>query len=134
MDGDVASRIGHRIVGQLRAAIAAEMAAAGNAPNRPVVRIDERPPFGFQVTSTHLATPIRTLAISVVGRTVSCKYCLVNADGMLGSKSQWLAFAADQRALMVWRQGVRRRFDGIEALATFLIAAMYTFETPNCDA
>ncbi|HET9834661.1 MAG TPA: hypothetical protein VFP91_23230 [Vicinamibacterales bacterium] len=132
-DAGLGSRTGRRIVDQLRAAVAADMASAGHAPHRLALRIDDRPPFGFQVTSTDTATPNRTLAIALVGRTVSCKYCVVNADAM-HSKSRWMEFVADQRALVVWDQGVRRRFDGIESLATFLLAGMSAFETHGRDA
>jgi hypothetical protein len=120
-DADVALRTAHRVVVQLRAAIEAEMASEGRAPNRPAMRIDDRPPFGFQVTSTDAAASSRTLAIALTGRSVTCRYC-VNTDAALGSKSRWLEFAADQRALVVWDQGVRRRFNGIESLAVFLLA------------
>lgn len=123
-DADAASRIGHRVVSQLRASIAAEIASGGNTTNRRAARIDDRRPFGFQVSLTDAVTSDRTLTIGLVGRTVNCKYCVVNGDARPGSKNQWLTFAADQRALTVWDQGVCRRFDGIERLATFLIAAM----------
>ena len=133
-DADAASRIGHRVVTQLRASIAAEIGSAGNGTNRRAASIDDRQPFGFQVTYTDAATSNRTLTIALVGRTVSCKYCVVNADGVAGAKNQWLTFAADQRALLVWDHGVCRRFDGIERLATFLIAAMARVEGPCRDS
>ena len=132
-DADVRWRIGRRIVDQLRAAIATQMASVGYAANRPAARIDDRQPLGFEVTSTDALASSRTLAIALVGRTFSCKYGVMNADAVPG-KNRWLEFAADQRALAVWDQGVCRRFDGIEPLATFLIAAMSTFDTGPRDA
>jgi len=127
-DADVKRRIGRRIVDQLRSAIAAQMASAGYAANRSAARIDDRHPLGFEVTSTDALASSRTLAIALVGRTLSCKYGVVNADAVSG-QNRWLEFVADQRALVVWDQGVRRRFDGIEPLATFLLARMSTFDT-----
>ncbi len=131
---DVASRIGRRIVNQLRASIAAEIASAVNGTKRPAARIEDRRPFGFQVAYIDADSSHRMLTIALVGRMVSCKYSLVNANSVPGCKSQWLTFAADQRALIVWDQGVRRGFDGIEALAAFLFAALSNFEGPGCGS
>ena len=127
-DADSASRIGHRVITQLRASIAAEISSVVEGTKRPATRIGDRGRFGFQVAFIDAARSNRTLTIGLVGRTVSCNYCVVNADGVPGSKNQWLTFAWDQRALIVWDHGVCRRFDGIEALARFLIAAMSSFE------
>ncbi len=127
-DADAASRIGRRIVGQLRAAVAAKLDSSRTKTDPPAARIDDRPVAGFQVSSTDGASSKRTLAIALVGRTASCRYSRVTADGVPVSRDQWLSFVVDQRALVVWDHGVRRRFAGIDALATFLVAAMSTFD------
>jgi len=121
---DAALRIGRRMIRELRAAIVADLGRAQHRPTRAVPEfscLDTGMTCSASFTVVHGEASTRVLTVTLVGGFVCCRYA-VDSDGRIGS----VTCAADQRALVVWEQGVARRFDNVTTLSAFLLSPLLT--------
>jgi hypothetical protein len=123
-EADAVLRIGRRVIRELRAAIVADLARAQDGPTSaaPEFRcLDTGVTGGACFTVVHAEASTRVLTVTLVGGFVLCRYS-VEPDGRIGG----VTFAADQRALVIWEQGVARRFDNVTMLSAFLLSPLLT--------